>query len=680
MSDSGMCSMSDVSSKVDAKTLEPTAMMPVTVKSEHGTKKLSLVLHKLDPKLKLYDIVFKCKKCDELLGTASLLRFHYRRLHTFRKFGCHLCDKRFHHRHTLTQHVDFKHASENGQMKKHRCNKCELSFASRQSLYRHYKSTHIPRKRTTTKLYDICGENSGGKIICKVCEQVFNQRSALRVHFDLFHQVGKERQYKCQSCESSFNIKDNFRRHLKSHSVSEGNFFCIHCSKVFSSEKKLQVHVKDEHSTERSQLKSAAKKQRARPRFKQLRPTGSLRNQIKSKRSCDECDKVFNTRQDYVKHVDLMHQPEIEKKKTHACNQCPRSFNILQNINSHMSREHKGTSVQSSQCDVCNIKFSTLGSFLLHKDWKHSKESGALEKYQCGQCSQSYRYKENLERHKAVVHCSKSYKCTPCDRTFFYRRSLQKHNDFSHKNDDVKLKHACDKCSKSFKMLDNLRRHKIFAHSDKPSVKNARNNSSSPKRRIVRTKIDRDELGTYTCKVCFKGSSSLNCYRLHKDYYHGQDNGIIKRYRCDKCAISFDLKQNITRHVQTHNSSPQKKVKKDKRSKRSMKSEEEFTCKYCGLEFFSSQGARMHEDVGHEPFSDEVRRYKCSLCTSSFNYRPNLKRHLHKCLQEDSKSNAGKKDETMTRRSIRNLMKTESEWKDDFDLEDYDIKVEEEED
>lgn len=704
-----MWSMSDASMKNESKNTEVIQMtmtmvtVPVALKTDTALPEPSLVLHKLDPKLKLYDVVYKCKKCDKFFGTANLLKFHYRKFHTYRKFGCHLCELRFHHRTSLIVHVDLKHASENGDIRKHQCNKCSLSFNKRQNLYQHYKSEHISRKRLGKRL-DISREDSSGKIVCKVCDKVFNMRSSLLPHFDLYHQEGEERRHKCQSCDRSFNILANYLRHLKSHIVADDNstnYFCIHCSKAFSSVRNLQTHSRQEHLMKSSQLKTAAKRQRKRPRFKQLRPTGSKHYGHSSKLSCDPCGQVFKTRKAYVRHVDKNHEPQNGVPRRYLCDQCPRSFNIHQNLDSHLSSQHQAAN--TIQCDECNGKFSTKVTLLFHKDYTHSTENDVVKRNMCEQCPKSYRFANNLNRHVAASHLQKNFKCKLCDEAFSFKWRLKRHEDFEHNDGDVaSKKYLCDKCSMGFMLINSLRRHKKFEHSKIPNISKIKEENTFPcehcaqsfkfktpflthmrkehpqprkhakfPKRAKSIEMERDETGAYPCKLCGTDSICLSSYRLHKDYFHGHDEGNIRKYQCGQCSMSFQLRANITRHVQSHCSSQLKRVKKEKstRTKQRSKREERFSCKYCGLDFFTQQGLRMHEDVSHEPFSNEVRRFKCSLCPRSFNYRPNIKRHLQKCLLEESNSNFAKKDETMTRRSIRTLMKTESEWKDDFDLE-----------
>lgn len=656
------------------ETVDPW-IKPKTQEDLEDLKQCYVVVKKIDPSIKLFDVVYKCKKCDALLPSAVLLKVHYRKLHTFRKWACDLCDLRFHHRHSLRTHKDVKHPSTNGQRNKHQCNMCALSFKLKTSLYQHYKAEHIPQHRT--KL-DICRDNSQN--VCKVCEKTFDNRNSLRIHFDYIHQEGKRR-YKCESCENSYNIKEHLKRHSKTHLDKESKptyLFCIHCSKPFSSVQNLKSHVRLEHTSKNANI-SSTNAQRKRSRVKQLKSSG-LRLQMygrSNKVSCDTCGKTFKDRATYLYHVDAKHDPENGVTRRYLCDQCPRSFNIRANFAFHKSKAHEASSVQL-KCDVCdktisaNCEFSSTKKLMLHKDRLHPTADVGVKKWFCDQCPDSYRFMSNLQRHQALVHSVKNFKCKICEVSLSSLDSLRSHKDYAHNSGDLDLKkHRCDECSVAFRFVTNLRRHKKSAH------------VAEKVHKIRRVKIEKDSSGAYPCKLCDKVLLSLTTYRVHNDYSHGHEEGKTKKIKCEKCEMSFDLRQNINRHMQSHNArqipkKPKFKLAKSY-SKRQAQRETELSCQYCGIEFFSINGVRQHEDFAHQSMNrdpNETRQYNCSLCESSFHYRSNLKRHLQKCLLTDKKSNRDNKEETTTRRSIRNLMKTETEWKDDFELEDYDIKIE----
>lgn len=175
--------------------------------------------------------------------------------------------------------------------------------------------------------------------------------------------------------------------------------------------------------------------------------------------------------------------------------------------------------------------------------------------------------------------------------------------------------------------------------------------------------MKRNKTTAYHCKFCDKIWNSLRTFKSHNDLKHGHQDATVRRHQCRICHKSFHFRENFRRHVRSHN------VERLKRQKDILKKDWcRDWCRYCGIKLSSSYGVRRHVDFFHESMNHLTRRFNCSLCLSSFHYYVNLQRHSKICL-EDSKQNSDQKSELLRRRSIRSLMKTDSEWKNDFELD-----------
>ena len=166
----------------------------------------------------------------------------------------------------------------------------------------------------------------------------------------------------------------------------------------------------------------------------------------------------------------------------------------------------------------------------------------------------------------------------------------------------------------------------------------------------------KDERKTaYRCRQCkrsFVCKSSLLC---HKDMEHQNDE--VRKYPCLSCERSFEIMQNFQRHQKAkhdpNNSSNNNKNLKDSISSvKSKKIKEDLSCNVCGNEYFTRHGRDQHEDYEHGS-SESSKRYPCTvdLCSQSFAFKSNFKRHLTKCLtgkvEKDNNS-----PRPMTRRNL----------------------------
>ncbi|XP_033209852.1 zinc finger protein 43-like isoform X2 [Belonocnema kinseyi] len=97
-------------------------------------------------------------------------------------------------------------------------------------------------------------------------------------------------------------------------------------------------------------------------------------------------------------------------------------------------------------------------------------EQEAEKKNQCKKCARSYRYKQDLERHKKLE-CEKppQFKCKFCDKRFKQKCHMDAHVGRVHHKINLKtsvLSYNCDKCFRSYTLLKNLYRHKRLDHSE----------------------------------------------------------------------------------------------------------------------------------------------------------------------------------------------------------------------
>lgn len=131
-------------------------------------------------------------------------------------FTCHICNRSFFHKGTLTHH-----------MKSHKsnfCNICKQEFPHGQL------DTHICVPPVASHKVSKS---------CELCGKVFANPSALRIHY-VVH-TG-EKPYRCSICGKGFTQKGNLKCHLRIH-TGERPFQCMWCGKTFTQKVNLNHHV-----------------------------------------------------------------------------------------------------------------------------------------------------------------------------------------------------------------------------------------------------------------------------------------------------------------------------------------------------------------------------------------------------------------------------------------------------
>ena len=120
----------------------------------------------------------------------------------------------------------------------------------------------------------------------------------------------------------------------------------------------------------------------------------------------------------------------------------------------------------------------------------HGEFYSSYKSFKCDQCGKEFVSKQTFDLH-SNVHFPKRYKCKVCDKRFNYPGSLRDHNKEIH--GDVK---------------------------------------------------------TYTCKICEKPCLGRRVYVKHLESQH---KNTKKKFKCDKCDLSFTTPSRLKIHEALHN-------------------------------------------------------------------------------------------------------------------------------
>jgi len=143
------------------------------------------------------------------------------------------------------------------------------------------------------------------ELSCPFCERVVKSQKSLKQHMMLRH---PEPIYDCLKCDASFLSKNDLDKHMKS---VHFKFHCKSCHLSFKTKSRLCFHVETAHRerlSEGKELRNGA--------GSSFSPRVELKKQLEWEHndmrfSCDECSKIFLSKQSFMKHCDMWnHDPK----------------------------------------------------------------------------------------------------------------------------------------------------------------------------------------------------------------------------------------------------------------------------------------------------------------------------------------------------------------------------------
>ncbi|KAJ8669594.1 hypothetical protein QAD02_000853 [Eretmocerus hayati] len=138
-------------------------------------------------------------------------------------FMCKICDKAFHKKHNLNNHMQRIHSSN----KPYACNLCKRRFS-----YRKAWETHTESHRFE-KIFS-----------CEICGKISSSGDGLKKHI-MTHT--NERPHSCTKCGAKFRFKWILRQHLRTLHSDRRQFTCAICNRGYENEQKLMIHTENDH-------------------------------------------------------------------------------------------------------------------------------------------------------------------------------------------------------------------------------------------------------------------------------------------------------------------------------------------------------------------------------------------------------------------------------------------------
>ncbi|XP_011569212.3 zinc finger protein 320 isoform X16 [Plutella xylostella] len=166
---------------------------------------------------------FPCKRCKQTFPSKEKRREHLAMSKSCLPIRCRQCHDRF----TCKEMLEHHRVNVHGMTRRmHTCKLCGEVYHNRTLLYFHFKSTHTDDLR------------------CQYCDRTFKVRSSLQEHVNSTH-TG-ERPFKCPVCEKGLVSKKALAKHVIIHDDTK-KVPCPVCGRLFVARWKLREHAKRHH-------------------------------------------------------------------------------------------------------------------------------------------------------------------------------------------------------------------------------------------------------------------------------------------------------------------------------------------------------------------------------------------------------------------------------------------------
>ena len=441
--------------------------------------------------LKKYHIFAKsarCKLCVKEFKTAEENRMHFKIVHKQeRLLECDFCEKRFQSIMHFSEHIFTSHF----RAFKVKCSKCNRLFHTKDHLQIHlfmdHKEQSISRNESENinpVLKNISEENPVTTTHhCKICNKHV-QGQDLKSHLLTVHI--QPQHFQCQLCDKVFtNVLKN-KQHLQELHGNDRLYKCELCSQCFYSGQSLLTHYQTIHFKDDSKQITNSLNPENQALKEEKKPVKKIIAHSKSSKEfqCDSCDKSFDKKVDWRKHLTIVHKKKKTKNldKSHKepksgdklkidfrsdSKQIPNSLNPE---NQALKEEKKPVDkiiVKSKkskefQCDSCNNTFDKKVDWKKHLTEVH-KKTRSLDETQKEPKSEN---KLNSLKNVQPVKISILKKEAKNDE----QNGITKNTPVTSEDDKFNTKTAstsiikCDLCTRTFNDQENLKKHKMKMH------------------------------------------------------------------------------------------------------------------------------------------------------------------------------------------------------------------------
>ncbi|XP_073828715.1 uncharacterized protein [Musca autumnalis] len=500
----------------------------VDIKTEQHSVNELQTIEEYDAFIGNWKSSLKCNVCNEQFPTYSGLCEHFKVEHPGE--DCHIicCDLQLYQHWEIVEHI-LDHKASGG------THKCHICFQTVANVERHIQEKHAPKpaerylppkkqiKKDKLKIYQ-----------CKICDKMFFDNSALRVHREAEHQ--QETDIHCTFCSETFSQFNEYESHLKDSHQRERQM--KRNQEAFEMLPEIRKHL----AVTKLQHKKLAKARRlSKPR---IDPSVDLK--------CPICGNTYHSKR-YLRNHMTMHGG----KANYLCQFCSKSYHLPNSLSHHIRLKHSGLSETpvTLKCHICGKLYYTQKAFRQHLSMHEGKPM-----FSCKICGKQYFFSSSLSNHLKYYHNPnkdeikaraaassaerRKKRCYPpegdpmechiCNKVYYTKKALTQHLT----KHEGKPKYSCKLCNKQYFFSSSFSNHMKFFHApNKPPPK-------KPKPSIILQKAIADGKPVYKCPTCDNIYLSKRTLREHETTHIGQQS-----YTCKFCPQMFYLKSSMYNHM-----------------------------------------------------------------------------------------------------------------------------------
>ncbi|XP_032299022.1 zinc finger protein 239 [Coturnix japonica] len=224
----------------------------------------------------------------------------------------------------------------------------------------------------------------------------------------------------CGVCEQSFEDVSALSTHQAEHGDPTPGHECVMCGRVFRHHRNLLAHKKQRgqqrHSCGECGLSFCLKGDLLRHRHRHRRdPQAHGEGQMATEpQQCPECRQRFEDELSLSRH-----RAQHGEERPFICGRCGRRFSWKESLQLHL-RSHAPE--RRHKCQQCGRTFSRSGNLLLHQR-VHTGE----RPYACTQCDKAFCNKASLTTHRRLHRRCRTFACAQCRLSFSSKNKLHLH-------------------------------------------------------------------------------------------------------------------------------------------------------------------------------------------------------------------------------------------------------------
>ena len=277
---------------------------------------------------------------------------------------------------------------------------------------------------------------------------------------------------------------------------------------------------------------------------------------------------------------------DVSSELEFECALCGDNFCSTNQLRNHMASRHTSPEEERT-CKECDKTFMSSRNLRQHQIRVH------ITNVTCNICGQAFKYKVELQEHKAM-HCGrKSYSCPKCNKTFFRLANLDTHLQITHNSG----RFQCHICKKEYGRKQSRDYHVIASH---------------------------ERVLPHKCEYCGKGFTRLLDLKRHT-FIHTRVSDFV----CNTCGRQFANGGTLNRHIRLdHNGEKKlcpicgKHIKRSLSGHMRSHGEKKFKCNLCDKAYARPEALKEHmpSHFGKKPF-------QCPKCPKSFLGSANFSKH-----------------------------------------------------